>query len=92
MMRSLSDAFKKYYPWGLGYFLIYNMPWYLSGMFLLCPPRPLDLTLRFQRGKESFKQSRMHVIEIIRHLKEGIVLKNRRRREREKKFNSPAKR
>ncbi|GFY60749.1 motile sperm domain-containing protein 2 [Trichonephila inaurata madagascariensis] len=33
MMRSLSDTFKKYYPWGLGFFLVYNMPWYLSAVW-----------------------------------------------------------
>ncbi|GIY80957.1 uncharacterized protein CDAR_70921 [Caerostris darwini] len=35
LMRNLFDAFKKYYPWGLAYFLVYNMPWYLSGKFSL---------------------------------------------------------
>ncbi|CAL1285107.1 unnamed protein product [Larinioides sclopetarius] len=33
MMRQLFEAFRKYYPWGLGYFLVYNMPWYLSAVW-----------------------------------------------------------
>ncbi|XP_054710757.1 motile sperm domain-containing protein 2-like [Uloborus diversus] len=30
LIRFIFDVFKKYYPWGLGYFLVYNMPWYMS--------------------------------------------------------------
>nr|XP_015928554.1 motile sperm domain-containing protein 2 isoform X2 [Parasteatoda tepidariorum] len=33
MMRYIFEVFKKYCPWGLGYFLVYNMPWYLSAFW-----------------------------------------------------------
>ncbi|KAF8764047.1 motile sperm domain-containing protein 2-like [Argiope bruennichi] len=33
MMRHLFETFKKYYPWCLSYFMVYNMPWYLSAVW-----------------------------------------------------------
>ncbi|KAG8186334.1 hypothetical protein JTE90_005866 [Oedothorax gibbosus] len=33
MMRFIFSTFNKYVPWGLGYFFVYNMPWYLSALW-----------------------------------------------------------
>lgn len=33
MTRFILNVFKQYYPWGLCYFMVYNMPWYLSALW-----------------------------------------------------------
>lgn len=35
MIRFILNTFKQCYPWGLGYFIVYNVPWYLSAFWKL---------------------------------------------------------